>query len=244
MWQFMVMAAFAQSAHDPVADVALGKRIFESQCTVCHGQAGTGGRGPALTKPVLPKAPDDESLRRIIAAGLPPEMPGSWQLSVREVASVAGYVRSLGAVKPEPLSGDPNRGRTIFHNTGCSGCHMVNGEGTPRGPELSAIGARRNAAHLRQAILEPAKDLPDGFLLVEIVTTAGKTVRGLVAAEDPFSIQIRDAATGDHQSFRKAAIKDIRRKTGESTMPSYAKLAPSQLEDLVAYLASLRGDWK
>ncbi|MBL8213352.1 MAG: c-type cytochrome [Bryobacterales bacterium] len=244
MWQLLVVAAFAQSAHDAVADVALGKRIFDSQCTVCHGQGGTGGRGPALTKPLLPKAPDDGALRKVIAMGLPPEMPGSWQLSVREVASVAGYVRSLGSVKPEPLPGDAGRGFALFKTTGCSGCHLVNGVGTAVGPDLSAIGARRNAAFLKRAMVEPSKDLPDGYLLVNLITAEGKVARGVVAAEDPFSIQIRYVSNGNYESFRKSGLKEIQRQPGESTMPAYGNLPAGQVDDLVAYLASLRGDSK
>jgi len=37
-------------------------------------------------------------------------MPGAWQLDDHEVASVAAYVRSLGAVPPEHLPGDAARG--------------------------------------------------------------------------------------------------------------------------------------
>lgn len=234
--------AWAQSPHEAVPDVALGKRIFESQCAVCHGQGGTGGRGPALTHPKLSKAADEESLVKAIAQGIPPEMPGSWQLSVREVASVAKYVRGLGAVAPEKLPGDAARGSAVFRNKGCGGCHLVAGQGTARGPELSAIGAKRNGAHLRASVVRPAAHLAEDFLMVEAVTTAGKTVRGARAAEDPFTIQIRDGAGVVH-SWRKSELKQWRHLPGESSMPSYEKnLSAGELDDLVAYLASLRGE--
>jgi len=41
---------------------------------------------------------------------------------------------------------------------------MIAGKGNGFGPELTDIGARRNAAHLRQAVLRPATLLPEGFL--------------------------------------------------------------------------------
>ena len=34
-------------------DSAAGRKIFESQCALCHGQTGGGGRGPALNRPKL-----------------------------------------------------------------------------------------------------------------------------------------------------------------------------------------------
>jgi len=232
----------AQSAHDPVPDLAIGKRIFESQCSLCHGQNGGGGRGPALTRPKLGRAPDDDALRKAIAQGLPPEMPGAWQLSPREVASVAGYVRSLGAVAPERLPGDVVRGATVYRAKGCAGCHIVAGQGTGLGPELTDIGARRNAGHLKESVLRPGSYVPDAFLVVEAVTADGKVMRGRRLNEDPFTIQLADGP-GAFGSLRKSDLKSLRRLEGESTMPAFAAaLAGTELDDLVAYLASLRGD--
>ncbi|MEZ5356751.1 MAG: c-type cytochrome [Bryobacteraceae bacterium] len=239
---FAVLAPLgAQTAHDAVPDMAIGRRVFESQCALCHGQNGTGGRGPALNRPVLAKAPDVETLRNVIAEGLPPEMPGAWQLSVREVASVAAFVASLGSVTAEKLPGDAERGRTLFRARGCTGCHIVDGAGTPRGPDLTAIGAKRNAAHLRESLTRPEAFLPVGFLIVEAVPEKGEPIVGTRAAEDPFTIQIADGA-GRFHSFRKSELKALRRRAGESTMPSFANsLAAPELDDMVAYLAGLRG---
>ena len=105
--------AMAQTPVDPLG-AAAGRKIFESQCALCHGQTGTGGRGPGLNRPKLNKAPDDEALGKLISDGIPPEMPGAWQLHPREVAAVAAFVRSLGAVPPETLPGDAARGGTVL----------------------------------------------------------------------------------------------------------------------------------
>lgn len=244
MWHALLLL-FAQSAHDPVPDLAVGQRIFDSQCAVCHGQGGTGGRGPALTRPKLAKASDDAALRRAIAEGLPPEMPGSWQLSVREVASVAAYVRSLGTVKPEVLPGDAARGAAVYQSKGCAGCHIVAGRGVGNGPELTAIGARRNARYLRESIRTPAAALPEDYLVVEAVVVAtGQRLRGMRAAEDPFTLQLRDPATGVHRSLRKSELRDLRYLPEVSTMPGFPEsvISPEALEDLVAYLAAQKGE--
>lgn len=244
---FLLPAALcAQSAHDPVPDLGIGKRIFESQCAVCHGQGGTGGRGPSLTRPKLAKAPDDAALRQAIAQGLPPEMPGSWQLSVREVASVAGYVRSLGLVKAESLPGDARRGSQVYQAKGCSGCHILSGQGNGVGPELTVIGARRNAAYLRASVRTPAASLPEDYLLMEVTTNAGRTVRGVRSNEDPFTLQLRDSASGALHSFRKSELKAIRYQSTQSSMPAYggSALSDAELEDLIAYLAAQRGESK
>ena len=231
---------FAQGAHDAVADLTIGKRVFDSQCALCHGPDGSGGRGPNLRKAKLKKAPDDEALRKAIADGLPPEMPGAWQLSIREVASVAGYVRTLGKIVVEEIPGDVFRGQDLFVKTGCNNCHIVSGKGTGIGPELSAIGTRRNAQHLRESLMTPSKFLPDGFLLVEVTDAAGRTTKGVKANEDLFTIQLAQP-NGRYQSFNKATLKKLTRLTGQSTMPAFDKLPAADLDNLVAYLASLRG---
>jgi putative heme-binding domain-containing protein len=235
-----VLPLWAQSAHQAIPDLALGRRLFDSQCALCHGQGGAGGRGPSLNKPKLAKAADEEALSKAIRDGLPPEMPGAWQLSVREVASVAAYVKSLGKLPAENLPGNAGRGAIVYQSNACAGCHLINGEGTARGPELTQIGARRNAAHLRESLVAPGAHLPDGYLLVEILTATGQPLSGTRIAEDPFTIQIADS-TGRFHSFRKSGLRTIRRLSGSSAMPSFAKtLNASDLDDLVAYLANLR----
>jgi len=240
MCRWLVLLAVACSAVSQT-DTAAGRKIFESQCALCHGQTGGGGRGPALNRPKLEKAPDDEALRRVISNGFDREMPGAWQLNPREVANVAGYVRSLGAIPPEPLTGDSMRGARIFSTKGCSGCHIVAGKGEGFGPELSDIGARRSASWLRQTVRRPADSLPDTFQYIAAVTASGETVRGIRVNEDTFTIQLKDARNRFH-SFRKAELKELRRLPHETPMPAYeGQLNAAELEDLVAYLAGLRG---
>ncbi len=248
MWRFIFLTAclstwplLAQGAHEAVVDLTIGRRIFDSQCALCHSPDGSGGRGPSLRRPKLRKAPDDDALRKAIADGLPPEMPGAWQLSIREVASVAGYVRSLGKLAIEEIPGDAALGRALFSRRGCGGCHIVNGMGGGTGPELSAIGTRRNVRHLREALTSPAAYVPDGFLVVEIVDAGGRTIRGVKANEDLFTMQIVTAA-GKFRSFAKNSLRKVTRLTGQSPMPAFDKLPPADLDNLVAYLASLRGN--
>jgi putative heme-binding domain-containing protein len=233
----LVFAAAAAAQSDPAA----GKKIFESQCALCHGQSGGGGRGPSLTRPKLAKAPNDAALRRIISNGIEPEMPGAWQLNPRDVANVAAYVRSLGALPPETLRGDPTRGEQVYRARGCPACHMVAGNGEAFGPELTDIGARRNAAYLRGAVLQPASVLPDHFLYLAVTAPSGETIRGIRLNEDSFTVQLRDAR-GRFHSFRKSELKELRRLEKETPMPAYeGRIPPAELDDLVSYLAGLRG---
>ncbi len=232
------MASLALAQSPPAADT--GKKIFESQCALCHGQNGGGGRGPSLLRPKLDKAPDEAALRGVIENGIPPEMPGAWQLHPREVAALAGYVKALGAQPVEAIPGDPARGVQVYQRSGCPGCHIVDGQGEGLGPELSTIGSRRNAAYLRSTVLRPADGLPDNFHYVSIQLSKGSAIKGIRVNEDSFTIQIKDAR-GLFHSFEKSDIKELKPLPKETPMPSYEKtLSASDLDDLVAYLAARR----
>jgi cytochrome c oxidase cbb3-type subunit III len=237
----LAQTATKESEPEPVGDPALGQKRFESQCALCHGQDGSGGRGPNLRRPKLDHAPDDAALRKVISQGIQPEMPGAWQLSVHEVASVAAYVRQIGSLPAEPVVGNPAHGEQVYKSKGCANCHMIAGAGSGYGPELSDIGARRSVAFLRESIVSPEASVPDRFLMIEAVTSDGATVRGLRVNEDTFTIQIRNAK-GQYSSFRKSDLKELRKLSGKSPMPTYkGSLTQDDLTDLTAYLAGLRG---
>lgn len=226
------------------ADLARGRQTFEAQCARCHGMQGTGGEGPDLTQPRLRHAPDAASLLRVIGEGIPGTgMPANWQISDREARQVAGYVRSLGRTSPAAVPGDPGRGREIFQGKGgCLSCHIVDGRGGSLGPELTDIGARRGTDYLRESLVDPGASVPDGYRIVRAVAEDGGEIRGMEVNEDVFTIQLKDA-DNRFLSFRKSALRDFREEPAASFMPRYAsQLSGGEIQDLVAYLAGLRGD--
>jgi putative heme-binding domain-containing protein len=206
-----------------------GEGIYLSQCAICHGQRGEGGRGAPLARPRLRHAPDDASL----------QMPATW-LNELELSAVASHVRRLGrGVTQAPVPGDPARGETIYRGKGgCVNCHRTGGYGGSFGPDLTGIASRRNAVHLRESIVEPGADVPPDFVLLHAVTARG-TVTGARVNEDTFSVQIRDSS-GKVHSFWKAELRELRKELGKTAMPSFrSALSPGELDDLVAYLAQL-----
>lgn len=227
---------------DETPDAAAGKKLFELHCAVCHGIEGRGGgRGPNLNRVHLEHAPDDAALKSLIEDGIPPEMPEAWYLSEKDVKNVVAYVRSLGTIPAEPVPGDATRGARVYAKGGCANCHIVAGEGTGFGPELTEVGVRRNAEYLRACLVKPSAHLPEVFLWVEVTPTSGGTLRGIRVNEDTFSIQIKDSSGGFH-SLRKQELKELHKLRGETPMPSYEQIFSTvELQDLVAYLASLRG---
>ena len=224
------------------ADLREGERLYLAQCGPCHGPRGEGGRGPALALPQLRRAPSDVSLYRLIRRGVRgTEMPGSG-LGEQQIWQVAGFVRSLGHVEQEPIPGVPGQGKRLYTMKGnCVQCHTIDGWGGGVGPDLTEIGARRSASYLRQALVEPEAAVPNNFLQVRVAAKDSRRVSGTRLNEDTFSIQLRDLS-GKVHSFWKSDLEELHKDWGKSSMPSYrAILTPAELDDLVAYLASLQG---
>jgi len=158
-----------------------------------------------------------------------------------EIAGVAAFVRTLANVPPEVLPGDPARGKAIYARSGCSACHILAGEGSGYGPELTEVGARRGSLRLRETLQNPAKTIPEDFLLVEAATNSGQTIRGIRINEDSFTIQLKDQQRRIY-SFRKSDLRDLKKLRGETPMPAYgATLSTAELDDLINFLASQKG---
>lgn len=250
----LVGSMVAPPAATPQVDLAQGRQLYAGSCSRCHGISGGGGEGPSLARPTLPRAPDDATLMQIIRAGIPgTSMPGSRWFSDGDRFQVAAYVRSLGRTEVVPVPGDADRGRRLFEGAGgCLECHVVEARGTNIGPNLTAVGLRRGLDYLRESMVDPGAALPRGltvigggfadFLPVRVVTKAGDEVRGMRLNEDSYTIQLRDSE-GDIHSFYKLDLREIDKQFGQSFMPTYrGMLTDADLDDVVSYLAGLRGE--
>lgn len=235
------------------ADLASGAKVFTMYCARCHGFDGSGGSGPPLARPRLRRAADTAAILDIIVNGIPgTPMPAAWMLSETEMAQLAAHVRSLGQRPEEALPGSPERGRAVYAASGCAACHVVGGEGSAVGPDLTAIGMLRGAAFLRESLLDPAAARPErgvayepyaypAYVVVQAQPQRGPEVVGVLVNEDSFTIQLRDRA-GRWQSLRKADLQRLHYDTRTSLMPTYrGKVDEGPLNDLVAYLMTLRG---
>jgi cytochrome c oxidase cbb3-type subunit 3 len=232
-----------------------GESLFRLHCAPCHGPDGAGGRGPTLAVLKLPRAPDDEALSSVIALGIPgTQMPGT-RMTTDENRQLVAYVRSLGRLRAAQIPGDRANGERLFWSKGnCGQCHTVGARGGRLGPDLTEMGTRRGAEHLRKSLLDPEAEIPDAFavyrrvifmpdnfLQVRVVTADGRQLTGVRVNEDTFTIQIRDSSDRLY-SFRKEELHELHEDWGKSPMPNYrGVLSDSELQDVVAYLVSLKG---
>jgi putative heme-binding domain-containing protein len=221
-------------------DLAIGKRLFEGRCGHCHGQSGEGGRGAVLNAGRFRNGGSDRDVFMTIRNGIPnTEMPGAFNLPVKEVWRIVAHVQQLGRQDvAEPNPGDPVAGAAAYRANACATCHRIDGQGAALGPDLSDIGSRRAIRHLRESILDPGADIALDYRSVSVVDRKGTRINGIHLNEDEYSVHLRDMS-GNLRSFMKSEVAEMTLPR-QSMMPAYASLPAGVVQDLVAYMSSLR----
>ena len=235
-------AVSAQSGNpyegDPAA-IRAGRALFANRCAECHGANARGLNGPDLT--VLWARPiRDERVFATIRSGVTGSVMPSSSAPEHEIWAIVSYLRSVSTVDATANApGDATRGREMFTAT-CSRCHRAGGEGGTMGPDLSTIGRVRTRDALGRSIRDPSAAVAAGYRAVTVTTRDGAQVRGAAKGEDAFSIQIIDTR-GRMQGYLKSEIRSVVRED-RSLMPAFdeERLNESALDDLLAYLVSLR----
>jgi putative heme-binding domain-containing protein len=172
-----------------------------------------------------------------------------------EIRAIIAYLRSLAPNNSVAVAGDVAKGKKIFFGSGgCSSCHMVQGVGGLLGPDLSRVGAARSASYLVDSIRDPDKELssftldpnnhyglPLVYDTVNVIKANGEKITGVARNEDTYSIQVITTA----QQLQSLLKKDLQVVSHQhkSLMPAYSEgmLDQAKLQDLIAYLSTLRG---
>jgi putative heme-binding domain-containing protein len=220
------------------AAIRIGAALFASRCADCHGPDAKGKLGPDLTLRWT-RGESDESAFLVLRNGVPgSSMPPSVAPD-NELWAIVAHLRSISVVPPLETTGDARRGRATFESE-CAGCHQVRGSGGALGPDLTGIGAARSRVALTTALRDPSASVALGFRAVAL-RAGGERVEGVVKAEDAFSLQLV-TVDGELRAFPKRALDDLVRGT-QSLMPVFdaSRLSDAALEDLLAYLGTLRG---
>lgn len=240
------MAALPAAAQNPFAGNAketdVGRGLFRIMCAPCHGIAAKGGRGPDLTLGTFNAGNGDQDLFRVIAHGVAgTEMPGyGVRVGEENIWRLVSYIRST-AVKPEPApKGSAFAGQTLFWGKGgCGQCHRVSSRGGVMGPDLTRVGRKRSVAYLRQSVIDPSADLTPGFYKITATMKDGRRISGVQKGFDNFSAQLM-TVDGTVHSFSREDAPSTREYV--SLMPAYKSFSETELNDLIAYMLTLRGD--
>ena len=139
--------------------------------------------------------------------------------------------------------GDVEQGRKLFldeKRSKCVTCHQVEGKGGKVGPDLSRIGGKFDRPHLIESLLEPSRQIVEGYRTSNVLTSAGQVLVGIVKDEKDDSFTIEDAE-GKRTEVKRDNVELVR-KNDVSLMPEglAAALTKNEFADLIAYMETLR----
>ena len=228
-----------------------GKTLFEQNCSNCHGIDAGGDDGPDLHG--VPGRLGDAAVANIIMSGIRgTAMPRFIEIKDQDAADIVAFLHTFDTHTSGPVKGDAKAGADLYQASGCPACHMIRGQGGNIGPELSRIGDMRGPTNLKNRLIDPGANLPQNgtgfysykwslYLMFRAVDKDGNTIEGMRAGENSFVIVLQDI-NGKFHALWKPDLRSLEQVPGGSLMPSFKeKLTPAQMDDVVAYLMTLKG---
>ncbi|HIQ27236.1 MAG TPA: cytochrome c oxidase subunit II [Sulfurovum sp.] len=142
----------------PDVTISKGQELYESNgCAGCHSidtdavlvgpsLKGIGAKYDAAYLKDAIVNPDKDIPEGFTAGVMPP-----FTLPDADIDEIINYFNNT------------DKGKELYEANGCAGCHSIDSDAILVGPSLKGIGAKRDAAYLKDAILHPDKDVPEGF---------------------------------------------------------------------------------
>ncbi|MCF6243699.1 MAG: cytochrome c oxidase subunit II [Sulfurovum sp.] len=85
------------------------------------------------------------------------------KINVIPKAEYEAWFEGNSKVGPGEKEVEKSKGQELYDDNGCAGCHSIDTDATLVGPSLKGIGAKHDATYLKDAIVTPDKDVPEGF---------------------------------------------------------------------------------
>jgi putative heme-binding domain-containing protein len=182
---------------------------------------------------------------------------GPWEFSVAVSGSAEKYAFLKAVPKKLDLDafrefarknpGDAVRGEKLFTDLkglACAKCHAVAGQGGKVGPDLAGIALRYKREDLMTSVLEPSKQIANGYETHVITTTKGNVITGVFKGDDGDTVTLMDADGKEHRIAKKDI--DQRRISPISTMPNGLSdgMTLQDFADLIAFLEARKEELK
>ncbi len=217
---------------DQTKPVALGVLVSRPSWARQLLRAVAGGKVPRADIPLdvvqrLLLIPDAE-----VASLAEKLWPGSGNYSNEQIQKT--LQRVIKAANME--GGNLYKGRHLFLNI-CGKCHLLFGEGSNVGPDLTTY-ERRDVQRLALQIVNPSLEIREGFEPYAILTTDGRVLVGLLRDQDEQVVVLR-TAEGSEVTVPRDQIEELVRQP-KSIMPEglLDSLTDEQIRDLFSYLKS------
>lgn len=138
---------------------------------------------------------------------------------------------------PELAGGNWMSGKRIYFGdtVACHKCHVIGGEGSPVGPDLSNL-VHRDYASVLKDIRDPNAALNPDHLSFNVQLTDGEELTAVLKTDTRDQITVADAS-GRTTALPKSRVKSIQ-ATALSLMPEGLEkaLSPGELKDLMTFL--------
>jgi putative heme-binding domain-containing protein len=136
------------------------------------------------------------------------------------------------------LPGDAARGKQHFQKI-CAACHRLENFGQEIAPNLATV-QNRGAEAILLNVLDPNREVNPQYVNYVLITTEGKSITGMIAAETATSVTLK-RAENQTDTVLRINIEELR-STGVSLMPEgiEKQLDQQAMADVIAYLTSVK----
>jgi PQQ-dependent dehydrogenase (methanol/ethanol family) len=217
------------------------QQTYSKLCSGCHGVDARGTQqGPGLAGNPSIRGRSAQSLHNVIRNGIPAAGMPAFDLPAETLDALTTMIASLNAVAAKSnVPGDVAAGRQFFFGKGrCASCHLVRGEGSPIGPDLSDIALQLTVDEIREALQNPDARIAPGYGVVSVRGRDGRTLRGFARGRSSFDVAVQDF-TG---AFHWMSLDEVASITDEKTSHmARVDAGIDELRDVIAYLSRLTG---
>jgi len=153
------------------------------------------------------------------------------KITPEEVARVEELVRTTG---------DPENGKKIFFGSRsqCSQCHQIERVGKQVGPDLTKIWETHTIAKIMESIVDPSKEVKEGYSSWTVITDEGLAYNGLRVKDDSREMILRDATGREIRILSDTIEEKVESKTSLMPEGAVAQLSYQEFIDLVSFLKS------
>ncbi len=198
------------------------------------------GQGEAIKQLAELKSPEAKNkFMEFVADYKSGKIPSHWKLEMWEAAKSQG-ISVKGGYDLLEVGGDPKKGEKLVMTHAaaqCNRCHKINDSGSALGPDLTKIGRLRNRAHLVVSMLDPLREITDGYGNIIANMKNGDEITGVLSSQKPDEWLVTQA---DGKTI-KINPKEIEKSQLTSIMPPMSGIMkPEEIRDVVSYLATLK----
>lgn len=159
----------------------------------------------------------------------PPQGPGRKWSTAEAVAELGEKLRKR----------DFDKGRNLYHATGCAKCHRLAGEGGAIGPDLSTAGKKFSFADLVDAIVQPSRVISDQYGSHQVVTASGEILVGrAVEIGQELHVYLADVNSKPVVLSKQDVESITPSKVSQMPEALIDSLSPDELRDLIAYITT------